>query len=178
LESAGPFTLFVWGLKSLVLWVAIAFAWLALMRRKHGGYDLKDWVVAIGAGGATVIAFIVSTHLQARWLEHQGSEAQGTLVRKWMVEGDDSTTFKIAVVYSGVQDEFEVGEAFYDTAQPNTPIPVYYDTSYPADFVPKQCAIEAPEAEIVIGLLASGGLVILLSMGWVLIRTVERFRSG
>jgi hypothetical protein len=26
-------------------------------------------------------------------------------------------------------------------------------------------------------MLASGGLVILLSMGWVLIRTVERFRG-
>jgi hypothetical protein len=177
MEDSGPFTAFVWALRLLIVPVAIALGWLALMRKKFGGYDLKDWVVAGGGGVAALMVLLVASHLQARYLEAVGSNGQGTLVRKWLEEGDDSTTYKIAVNYARHEDDFEVDETFWDTAQPNGAVPVYYDPEYPADFVPHACTTTAPQTPLVIGLLGSGGLVIALTFAWTFARTVERFKS-
>jgi hypothetical protein len=177
MEDSGPFTLLVWSLRLLIVPVAVTLAWLWLMRRKFGGYDIKDWVVAGGGGAAAIVVLIVASHLHARYLEAVGSNAQGTIVRKWLDEGDDSTTYKIAVHYGRYEDDFDVGEEFWDQAQPNAAIPVFYDPEYPGDFVPHACAAIAPPTPLVIGLLASGGLVIVLTVTWTLARTIERFKK-
>ena len=178
MEETGPFTAFVWSLRLLIVPVAIAIGWLALVRRKFGGFDARDWVVAIGGGVAAFMMLLVASHLQTRYLEAVGSEGQGLLIRKWLEEGDDSTTYKIAVHYGRHDDDFEVDEEFWDKAEANTSIPVYYDPEYPADFVPHACAAFAPQTPLVIGLLASGGLVIALTLGYTLARTIERFKSA
>ena len=177
MDDSGPFTLLVWGLRLLIVPVAIALGWLALMRRKFGGYDIKDWVVAAGGGGAAIMVLVVASHLQARYLEAVGSNAQGTIVRKWLEEGDDSTTYKIAVHYGRYEDDFTVGEEFWDQAQPNTATPVFYDPEYPGDFVPHACAAIAPPTPLVAGLLGTGGTVMLLTFAWTLARTIERFKK-
>jgi hypothetical protein len=178
MDDSGPFTLLVWALRLLIVPVAIALGWLALMRRKFGGYDLKDWVVAGGGSIAAIMVLVVASHLQSRYLEAVGSSAQGTIVRKWLEEGDDSTTYKIAVHYGRYEDDFTVGEEFWDQAQPNTTIPVYYDPDYPGDFVPHACCTIAPPAGLVAGLIGTGAAVMFLTFAWTLMRTVERFRKA
>jgi len=177
MDDSGPFTLLVWALRLLIVPVAIALGWLALMRRKFGGYDLKDWVVAGGGGTAAIMVLVVASHLHSRYLEAVGSNGQGTIVRKWLEEGDDSTTYKVAVHYGRYEDDFTVGEEFWDQAQPNATTPVFYDPEYPGDFVPQACCAIAPPAALVTGLIGTGGAVMLLTFAWTLARTVERFKK-
>jgi hypothetical protein len=134
-------------------------------------------VVAGGGGAAAIMVLIVASHLQARYLEAVGSNGQGTIVRKWLEEGDDSTTYKIAIHYGRFEEDFTVGEDFWDKAQPNTMTPVFYDPEYPGDFVPHACCAIAPPGELVAGLIGTGGAVMFLTFAWTLMRTVERFKK-
>jgi hypothetical protein len=177
MADVGPFTLFSWFLKTLPVWVVLAWGFLSLVRKKAGGLDLRDWVVLAVAFGVSLVALFISTNLRARYLEQVGSAATGVLARKWISEGDDSVTYKIDVQYGGRQDDFEVSEAFWETAQPNAELPVVYDREFPADFVPKIVIDESPQLGLCLGMLGVTGFVLLLSGAWLLMRLVQRFRS-
>jgi len=176
--SVAPFTLFVWFLKTLLVWVLLAYGVLALARKKAGGLDLRDWLVLGIAFGVALVALFVSSNLQARYLEQVGSTAMGTLSRKWTSEGDDSITYKIDVDYRGHGDDFEVSEDFWNRAQQPSEIAVVYDPEYPADFVPKVTIDESPSLRLCLGMVGTASLSLLLTAAWVLMRVMERFRTA
>jgi hypothetical protein len=176
--NAGPFTLLVWFLKTLLVWVLLAYGVLTLARKKAGGLDVRDWLVLGIAFGVALVALFVSSNLQARYLEQVGSRATGTLARKWTSEGDDSITYKIDVQYRGHNDDFEVSEDFWNRAQPMSEIPVIYDPEYPADFVPKVAIDESPSLGLCLGMIGTASLSLLLTAAWVVMRVMERFRAA
>ena len=106
-----------------------------------------------------------------------GSAGTGVLARKWIVEGDDSTTFKVAVQFRGWEDDYSVGEGFWDSMTPPKNVPVMYDPEYPSDFVPKFRVEAAWDPLLVGGLLAAAAVLELAVFGWVGVRAVERFRG-
>jgi len=178
MDNVGPFTLFVWFLKALIVWVLLAYGLLALARRKAGGLDVRDWLVLGIAFGVALVAMFVSSNLQARYLEQVGSAATGTLARKWTSESDDDVTYKIDVEYRGRSDDFEVSEDFWNRAQPFSAIPVVYDPQYPADFVPKVAIDESPSLGLCLGMIGTAALSLLLTAAWVLMRLLQRFRAA
>jgi len=178
MENVGPFTLFVWFLKTLLVWVLLAWGMLSLARKKAGGLDLRDWLVLGIAFGVALVALFVSANLQARYLEQVGSPATGVLARKWTSEGDDSVTYKIDVEYRGHSNDFEVSEDFWTRAQPMSQIAVVYDPEFPADFVPKVTIDESPSLGLCLGMIGIASLSLLLTAAWVLMRVMERFRAA
>jgi hypothetical protein len=176
MDDVGPFTLFVWFLKTLPGFVVVVWAMLWLIRRKAGGLDLRDWIVLVVAFGVSLVALFVANNLQARYLEQVGAKAEGVLTRKWHVEGDESTTYKVAVQHQNHEGEFEVSEAYWETAQPMTKVPVVYDPEFAADFVPMVAIEESPSLNLCLGMVGLAGFVLLLTLFWTMIRLVERFR--
>lgn len=178
MDGAGPISWFVVLAMGQVAPLALALGVLALLKLGRGGWDVKDWAVAVGAGIAAA-ALIISAHdLRAHYLDYVGADATGLLARKWLVEGDDSTTFKVAVQFKGFEDDFDVGEAFYDSVTPPANVPVRIDPDYPAEFVPKFRVARAWPLAVVAGLFGVASLLELFVFAWVLGRGVDRFRGG
>ena len=158
-----------------LLTLAMGVLWLA--RRKAGAWDIKDWLVFFGASISVVADFVAVADLEAHYIDTVGSAGTGVLARKWIVEGDDSTTFKVAVQFRGWEDDYSVGEGFWDSMTPPKNVPVMYDPEYPSDFVPKFRVEAAWDPLLVGGLLAAAAVLELAVFGWVGVRVVERFRG-
>jgi hypothetical protein len=171
-----PFSMLALFIRSQLVFMLPALLVLWLARRKFGGWDIKDWVVAGAVGAAIFVDFAATSDLEAHYLEQVGSKATGTVVRKWLSEGEDSTTFKVAVHFKGYEDDYDVSEGFWDSLTPPVATPVFYDPEYPSDFVPEFRRATAWPQGVVGGLLVAGALLELTIFAWVLMRLWERFR--
>ena len=178
MDEVGPFTLFVIFLKCLLLPVVLAWGTMWLCRRKYGGLGGADWFVLFAAGGVACLALFISDSVQARYLDQVGSAGEGTVTRKWLVEGDDSVTFKVAVRFKNYEGEFEVSEGYYDLVAPPTKTKVIYDPEYASDFVPEVAVRESPELWVLIGMLISTAIVLSATVGWVLLRAKQHFTTS
>lgn len=177
MEDTSPFNLFVWFVRLQFLLFAPALGVLWLVRRKFGGWDLGDWVVAVAVGIAIAVDWIAVADLEAHYLHQVGDKATGTVSRKWMVEGDDSTTFKAAVQFRGWEDEYSIPEGLFDELTPPMATPVYFDPDYPSDFVPAFRVTIAWDPMLVVGLLVLAAVLELTILGWIGMRVVQRLRA-
>lgn len=177
MDGAGPISWFVLLAMGQVAPLALALGVLALFRLGRGGWDIKDWAAATGAAIAGAALIISAQDLRVHYLDYIGADGTGVLARKWMVEGDDSTTFKVAVQHKGFEDDFDVGEALYDSFAPPQNVPIRLDPDYAAEFVPKFRVARAWPAPVVAGLFAIASVLEVFVCVWVLARGVDRFRS-
>lgn len=178
MDGSGPISWFVVFAMVQVAPVALALGVLGLLRWRRGGWDLKDWVVAVGAVVAAVALIMGAQDLRAHYIDYVGTDATGTIVRKWISEGDDSTSYHVAVSCNGYQDDFDVSEGFYDSVNPPQSTPVRRDPDYPAEFVPK---FRVAKAWGLIGVAPMVGAAALLELGvfvWVAARGIDRFRKA
>ncbi|MEZ4227017.1 MAG: hypothetical protein R3B13_39125 [Polyangiaceae bacterium] len=173
-----PFSLLAIFIRAQMVLLLPALLVLWLVRRKFGGWDLKDWVVAIAVGATIGVDFAATADLEAHYVEYVGKKDSGTIVRKWMVEGEDSTTFKVAVQFRGYEDDYSVNEGYWDSLTPPVATPVFYDPDYPTDFVPEFRRAMAWPAPVVGGLLAAAVVLELAVFGWVGMRMIERMRRA
>jgi len=176
-DGAGPISWFVLLAMGQVAPLALALGVLALLKLGRGGWDLKDWAVAVGAGIAAAALIISAQDLRVHYLDTVGTDATGVLARKWLVEGDDSTSFKVAVQFKGFEDDFDVNEAFYDAATPPQNVPLRIDPDYAAEFAPKFRVERAWPPLVVAGLFGVAALLELFVLLWVVARGVDRFRG-
>ncbi len=171
-----PFTMLTLFIRGQMVFMLPALVVLVIVRRKFGGWDIKDWVVAGAVAITIVVDFMATADLEAHYLEQIGTKTTGTITRKWYVDGENSTTFKVNVQFKGYEDDYEVNEGYWDTLKPPVATPVFYDPEYPTDFVPEFRRAAAHPAEVVGGLLVVAVILELAIFGWVLLRIVERFR--
>ncbi|MBK7584079.1 MAG: hypothetical protein IPI67_28260 [Myxococcales bacterium] len=177
MDDTGPISFFILFAMGQVVPLALALGVLALVRWGHGGWDGKDWVMGVAAVIAATALIISAQDLRVHYLDAVGVGGTGVLSRKWMVEGDDSTSFKVAVQFKGYQDDFSVSEGFYDATTPPQNVPIKYDPDYAAEFVPTFRVASAWPLSVVGGLFAVAGLLELSVYVWVLGRGVDRFRK-
>lgn len=177
MDGAGPISWFVILAMGQVAPLALALGALALLKLGRGGWDLKDWAAAVGAGIAAAALIISAQDLRVHYLDYIGTDATGVLARKWLVEGDDSTSFKVAVQFKGFEDDFDVSEAVYDASVPPQNTPLRIDPDYPAEFVPKFRIARAWPPLVVAGLFGVASLLELFVLLWVVARGVDRFRA-
>ena len=177
MDGAGPISWFVVFAMGQVAPLALALGALLLLKIGRGGWDIKDWAVAVGAGIAGAALIISAYDLRAHYLDTIGVDGTALLTRKWMVEGDDSTSYKVAVQHKGFEDDFDVSEGFFDSVTPPANVPVRLDPDYAAEFVPKFRVASAWPPVVVAALFGVAALLELLVFAWVLARAVDRFRS-
>lgn len=177
MDGAGPISWFVVFAMGQIAPMALALGALLLLKLGRGGWDVKDWAVVVAAG-ISAAALIISAHdLRAHYLDTVGVDATGVLSRKWIVEGDDSTTLKVAVQYKGFEDDFDVKEPFWDSVSPPQNVPLKADPDYPAEFVPKFRVASAWPPVVVTALFGVAALLELCVYLWVFARGVDRFRK-
>lgn len=177
MDGAGPISWFVGFAMGQVAPMALALGVLFLIKLGRGGWDVKDWAVLVGAGIAGAALIISAYDLRAHYLDMVGVDATGVLSRKWIVEGDDSTTLKVAVQYKGYEDDYDVKEPFWDSVAPPQNVPLKADPEYPAEFVPKFRIASAWPPVVVAALFGVASLLELFVFGWVLACGVDRFRA-
>jgi hypothetical protein len=176
-EGAGPISWFVIGAIGQVAPLSLALLVLALLRLGRGGWDWRDWAVGVAAGIAAAALIVSAYDLRAHYLDAVGSDGVGIVTRKWIVEGDDSTTFKVAVNVKGFEDDYDVSEALHDSFSPPENVSVRLDPDYAAEFVPKFRIASAWPPLVVGGLFGVGALLELSVFLWVLARGVDRVRG-
>jgi hypothetical protein len=177
MDGAGPISWFVIFAMGQVAPLALALGVLALLKLGRGGWDIKDWGAAVGAGIAAAALIVSAQDLRVHYLDYVGTDGTGVLARKWLVEGDDSTSFKVAVQFKGFEDDFDVGEPFYDATTPPANVPVRLDPDYAAEFVPKFRVARAWLSLVVVGLFGVAALLELFVFVWVVARGIDRFRA-
>jgi len=177
MDGAGPISWFVVAAMAQGAPLALALGVLALVKLGRGGWDIKDWGIALGAGLAAAVLIVSAQDLRAHYLDYVGIDGTGVLARKWLVEGDDSTSFKVAVQFNGFEDDFDVGEGYYDSAIPPQNVPLKHDPDYPAEFIPKFRVARAWPPLVVVGLFGIASLLELMVCVWVVARGVDRFRA-
>lgn len=177
MDAISPLSWFVLFVKAQCVLLVPALGVLWLTRRKSGVWAPADYLVGMAVVVAIVVEFIAIADFKAHYLDYTGVTGSGMLTRKWIAEGDESTSYYLEVKFRGSADDYSVSEGFWDSQTPPVSVPVMYDPGYPSDFVAKFRIQAAWHPVIVGGLLGSAALLELAVFGWVGFRLLERIRG-
>lgn len=177
MDGVSPIAIFVIFSIGQAVPLALALGVLALLKWGRGGWDLKDWAVGAGAAVAFAAFLFGARDLRAHYIDYVGKDGTGVLTKKWISEGEDSTTFHVKVQFAGYEDDYEINEGYWDSLTPPTNVPVRFDPDYKDEFVPTFRIASAWPVWIATPVLGLAALLEVGVLGWVLARGIDRFRG-